>query len=361
MSYEKKMKDLMARLTSMSPEPPPYPEETPMARHQEPSRRRPALVFVGAAVLVIALAVPLLLFTGDGEPDVIATTTTTVPGTTTTTAPVTTTTAGPTTTTEGETSTTLAVLPVWSHPGLFLYQSPEDSFGGNPALVPVILEVDSLDPEIEFTDALAALGTNLPDGLANAIPASVSVLSTQTDGQAIVADMNEAFLEGAGGLLADMTMLNQLIYTLTYSDPDASVLFTVNGQPVETFGSEGLILTEPVRRDNFLDQLHVINVTQPIVETGDGWIVTGLANVFEATLVLNVLDGDGNVTHEEFVTATCGTGCWGDFEVVLDSDLIIPGESSIQLFQYSAENGQPVDVVTISIPVDGVWRTSLSD
>lgn len=353
MSYEKKMKDLMARMISMSPEPPPYPEETPMARHQEPSRRRPALVFVGAAVLVIALAVPLLLFTGGGDPDVIATTTTTVP--------VTTTTEGPTTTTEGETSTTMAALPVWSHPGLFLYQSPESSFVGNPALVPVILEVDSMDPDIVFTDALAALGTNLPAGLANAIPSGVSILTTQTDGEAIVADMNEAFLDGAGGLLADMTMLNQLIYTLTYSDPDASVLFTVNGQPVETFGSEGLILTEPVGRDDFVDQLHVINVTQPIVETEDGWVVTGIANVFEASLVLNVLDADGNQTHEEFVNASCGTGCWGDFEAVVDSNLITPGESSIQLFQYSAENGEPVDVVTIAIPADGIWRTSLND
>jgi hypothetical protein len=354
MSHEKKMKDLMARLTSMSPEPPPYPEETPMARHQEPSRRRPALVFVGAAVLVIALAVPLLLFTGGGDPDVIA-------STTSTTVPVTTTTAGPTTTTEGEPSTTVAALPAWSHPGLFLYQSPESSFGGNPALVPVILEVDSMDPDIVFTDALAALGTNLPAGLANAIPASVSVLSTQTDGQAIVADMNEAFLDGAGGLLADMTMLNQLIYTLTYSDPDASVLFTVNGQPVETFGSEGLILTEPVGRDDFLDQLHVINVTQPIVETEDGWIVTGLANVFEASLVLHVVDVEGNVTHEEFVTATCGTGCWGEFSAVVDSNLITPGESSIKLFQYSAEDGSPVDVITVAIPPEGIWRTSLND
>jgi spore germination protein GerM len=353
MSYEKKIKDLMARLASMSPEPPPYPEETPMARHREASRRRPALVFVGAAILVIALAVPLLMFTGGGEPDLVATTTTTAPATTTT--------AGVTTTTEPETSTTQAVLPVWSQPGVFLYQSPESSFVGNPALVPVILEVGSLDPDVEFTDALAALGTNLPNGLANAIPAGVSVLSTQMDGEFIVADMNEAFLDGAGGLLADMTMLNQLIYTLTYSSPESTVRFTVNGQPVEAFGSEGLGLSDPVGREDFLDQVHVINLLTPIVETEDGWAIFGIANVFEANLVLNVVDGDGNVTHEEFVTATCGSGCWGEFSAVVDSNLIVPGESSIKLFQNSAEDGSPVDVITIAVPPEGVWRTDLGD
>lgn len=333
-----------------------------MARHTEPRRSRPILVFVGAAVLVIALAVPLLLFTGNGDPEVIATTTsTTVPVTSTTIPTTTTTTPGATTTTEGETATTQAALAVWSQPGVFLYQSPENSFVGNPALVPVTLEVTSLDPDAEFTDALAALGTDLPEGLVNTIPSSVSVVSTQVDGEIITVDMNEAFLDGAGGLLADMTMLNQLIYTLTYSSPDADVLFTVSGQPVEAFGIEGLTLTEPVGRDAFLDQLHVINITEPIVETDGGWSIAGVANVFEATLVLKVIDGDGVVNHEEFVTASCGTGCWGDFEVVLDSNLIVPGESSIQLLQYSAQDGSPVDVVTVAVPPDGIWRTNLDD
>lgn len=351
MSYEKKMKDLMARLASMSPEPPPYPEEAPMARHQEPRRTRPALVFVGAAVLVIALAVPLLLFTGGGEPDVIATTTTTVPATSTT--------EGVSTTTEGETDTTQAVLPVWSRP-VFLYQTPESSVGGtNPALVPVWIEVSPLDPDSEFTEALSALGTNLPAGMANAIPADVAISSLELEGEVWIADMNEAFLEGAGGFLADITMLNQLVYTITDATTAGQVRFTVNGQPIEAFGTDGLVLTDPVGRDDFLDQVHVINLTEPIVEIEDGWLVRGIARVFEATLVVNVLDGDGSVTHEEFVTASCGTDCWGDFEIVLDSDLITPGETSIELFQYSAEDGSAVDVITIAIPQDGVWRTTL--
>ena len=52
MSYEKKIKDLLGRLVAMSPEPPPYPEETPMATSQPPRKRmHPVLVFAGAAVV----------------------------------------------------------------------------------------------------------------------------------------------------------------------------------------------------------------------------------------------------------------------------------------------------------------------
>jgi len=354
MSREEKMRDLMARLASMSPEPPPFPEETPMARHQEPRRARPALVFAGAAALVIALAVPLLIFTGNGEPEVIATTTTT------STIPTTSTTASVTTTTTDATATTAVVLPTWSRP-VFLYQAPVSSFVGNPALVPVWIEVSPVDPDVEFTEALAAVDDDLPDGLENAIPSDVEILGLRFEDGVWIADMNEAFLAGAGGLLADMTMLNQLIYTLIYPLPDAEVLFTVDGQPVETFGSEGLMLTEPVGRDEFLDQAHVINLSEPIVETDDGWIVRGRANVFEATLALNVLDGSGVVTHEEFVTASCGTGCWGEFEVTLDPDLIVPGESSIQLFQHSAQDGSAVDVITVPVPAGGVWSVTLGN
>lgn len=362
MSYEKKLRDLMARLASMSPEPPPFPEESPMARHQESRKARPALVFAGAAALVIALAVPLLLFTGGGEPEVIATTTTTtIPETSTTASVITTTTEpAPTTSTAPETTTTEEVFEAWEGV-VFVFQSPVDSFTSNPALVPISAELSPFDPDAGFTEALAALDVNLPDGLVNAIPGSVSVLSTQVDGGVLVADMNEAFLAGAGGLLADMTMLNQLIYTLTHAQPETEVLFTVDGQPVETFGSEGLSLTDPVGRDDFLDQVHVIGLTEPIAQTEDGWLVKGFANAFEATLVLNVADGSGAVTHEEFVTATCGTGCWGEFEVVIDADLITPGESSVRLFQYSAQDGSPVDVITVPIPVGGVWSVRLAD
>lgn len=358
MSYEKKMKELLGRLVAMSPEPPPYPEEMTMATEQSPKRPRPALVFVGAALLVAALAVPVILLTADDAPVGVGTTTTTVtPASSTTTTPVESTTV---TTVPETTTTTVPVASEWSGT-VFLYQAPENSFKADPALVPLTLQVTdltgSLRPGDMFTSALTALGAGLPDGFENAIPGDVEIvgLSTTETGD-VLADMNEAFLDGAGGLLADFTMLNQLIYTLTFADPDQEVLFTVNGEPVEAFGSDGLVLTSLVGRDSFQEELALIYLTVPVADDGGEYLVEGLANAYEASLWVNVLDADGTVVHEEYVMALCGTGCWGEFSATIDAGLIVPGESSIRAFTYSAEDGSISDAITVPIPEGEIWE-----
>jgi hypothetical protein len=356
MSYEKKIKDLLGRLVAMSPEPPPYPEEMSVTSKQTTRRRRPALVFVGAAALVAALAVPVILLTMGQEPDAIATTTTQAVATTSTTVqPSTTTTMVP------STSTTSLPVPITWSGVVYLYQEPENSFVGSPALVPLILEVNGpLGGDTEFTQALAAVGDSLPEGFSNAIPADVVLQSMSSDGEVITADMSETFVDGAGGLLADYTMLNQLIYSLTHQGlEDLSVLFTVGGEPVETFGFEGLDLSSPVGRGDFLDHLHVINLTSPIVASDGEYQLSGFANVFEATVSVAVLDATGEVVHEEFVTTTCGTGCWGEFSTEIAADLIVPGESSIRVFTHSAEDGSVTDAITVPIPEGDVWELTI--
>lgn len=368
MSYEKKIKDLMARLVSMSPEPPPYPEEMPMARHESSKSPRPLLVFAAAAVVVIALAVPLLLFSGESPVADDTTTTTTTPAPTSTTpAPTSTTPEVTPTTVEDTTDTTLAAE-VWESV-VYLIVAPENSFLGNPALVPVTIRVEDpsggLSPDAYFTEALTA-GGSLPSGFDSAIPPAVELLDVtpqDIDGATVwVADMNEAFRDGAGGLLADYTMLNQLIYTITQGTPEIDqVLFTVNGEPVEAFGSEGLVLAEPVGRDDFIENLNPIFLNQPLVSSNGTYPISGMANVFEASVSIAVIDGAGEVVHEEFVTASCGTGCWGEFSTEIDGVLITPGESSIQVFTHSGEDGSPIDVVTVPIPSEGTWQLSVED
>ncbi|HEX6221868.1 MAG TPA: GerMN domain-containing protein, partial [Acidimicrobiia bacterium] len=305
MSYEKKMKDLLGRLVAMSPEPPPYPEETPMATTETPRKRpHPALVFAGAVALVAALAVPVILLTGGEGPVAggtsttttsIAPTTTSEPGTSSTTAP-----SSTSTTSASTTSTTAATA--WQGT-IFLYQTPENSFLGNPALVPIQVEVTDPSTQLTandpFTTALAAMGGDLPPGLENAIPPQVQILSIGESTDTIVADMSEAFLDGAGGLLADITMLNQIIYTLTQDDPDKQVEFTVNAQPAEAYGTEGLVLTDPVDRDSFLTELGLIFLIEPIMEVENVYVVAGRSNTFEAILTLRVVDSEGATIHEE--------------------------------------------------------------
>ena len=373
MNDEKKIKDLLARLVSMSPEPPPYPEENLMAAPTQRKRYNPVLMFAAGAVVIAAVIVPVVLLMDDEVPIGAGTTTTTIPPTSTSAAPVTTT--APTETTSSVDATTTTPVPAattWE--GIvYLYQTPENSFLSNPALVPVTLELTDLSGQLltedQFTEALGFIGPEMPElpaisALSNAVPPDLQIVglsATTVDGTAVwAADMNEAFLAGAGGLLADVTMLNQLIYTITHGEgTDVGVLFTVGGQPVEAFGSEGLDLTEPVDRDTFIDDLGLIFLTEPLVALEGEYQVSGRANVFEAALMVRIEDGAGNVVHEEPVMATCGTGCWGEFSVGIPADLIVGGESVVTLFTHSPEDGSMIDVITVPIPAGDVWAITV--
>jgi hypothetical protein len=160
--------------------------------------------------------------------------------------------------------------------------------------------------------------------------------------------MNQAFLDGAGGLLADFTMLNQLIFTATDGEVVTNVLFTVGGAPVTAFGGDGLDLSTPVSRETFADNLNSVNLDSSPAGSGDGPLaVTGLANVFEATVSLEVVDSDGMVVVEDFTTASCGTGCWGTYSFIIDYPFT--GGETIRVFWHSPEDGSPSDVVTIPV------------
>ncbi len=351
-SDDQRMKDLTDRMVAMSPEPPPFPEEVTMTTPARKTSMKPLTVFAAAAVVVLlGFGIPFLLMNG-GEPPVAGPDTTT----TTTTAPVeTTTTSGLTTT------TTEAVLVPTTGVGVpvFLYQSPENSFLGNPALVPVLLPVE-LPGDADDTDAIkAAINTlgdpdlTMPAVWMNAVPAGVEALEVRrADGtdNALIIEMNEAFLDGAGGLLADFTMLNQLIYTATALEGIEEVHFIVNNEPIVAFGSEGVSLESSLNRQTFQEgNLALIYLTEPVVADGDGTMqIVGIANTFEATVNLIVRNGSGEVVHEAFTSATCGTGCWGDFEFTIDETLV-DADSTIQVLEFSAEDGEPANVITVPV------------
>lgn len=231
---DQKMRELVDRLVAMSPETPPYPDEVIMAMPTTRTRRSPIIVFAGAAAVVLLVAaIPLLLST-DTPP---------VGGTTP--PPVT------DTTLTDQTMVTEAPPLTAQQAVVFLVQSPDNS-RGNPALVPFLTSVTGTEDESEISLALQLLtdpDLTPPPGFDNVIPAGVEVLDVSVDGEVISVDMNDEFLSGAGGTLADFTMVNQMVFTATQSNPSAMVRFTVNGEPVVAFGGNGLDLTA-VDRDH---------------------------------------------------------------------------------------------------------------
>lgn len=78
-------------------------------------------------------------------------------------------------------------------------------------------------------------------------------------------------------------------------------------------------------------------------------LITGSANVFEATVSIRVLDATGNVIAETFTTATCGTGCRGDFSTRVEVPIDTEQPGTIQVFESSAKDGSMIN--TVEIPV----------
>lgn len=356
---DQRMRELANRLVAMAPEPPPFPEEeVTLTTHVKPSRPRPVLAFVGAAMLVlVGAAIPLLLNSTGRQP--IGTTvpppvnTTEAPGTTAsspTTEPATETTS-PTGTTEPP------AAGVAHETAVFLVQDPENSLMGNPALVPFWTEVEGPEgasEELLRLQLLTADKLTAPDAFYNAIPEGVEFLGSSREDQAILLEVNEAFRAGTGGLLSDMTMLNQIVYTATYMSDADLVRFFIDGQVITDFGTDGLDLSGGVTRETFRDSLNLVLVTQPIY-IGDGLPrVEGIANVFEATVSLEIVDGDGEVVYQDFTTATCGTGCWGEYAFSLDTPALTP-DNRVRVFWNSPEDGSRRDVVYVPFADDAVW------
>ena len=68
--------------------------------------------------------------------------------------------------------------------------------------------------------------------------------------------------------------------------------------------------------------------------------VTGIANVFEATFLVALLDAGGQELFDQPVMATCGTGCRGTFDVTIR--YTVAGQwGTLRVYNLSAKDGCP--------------------
>lgn len=77
--------------------------------------------------------------------------------------------------------------------------------------------------------------------------------------------------------------------------------------------------------------------------------IAGSANVFEATVSIRVLDAEENVITETFTTATCGTGCRGDYSESVSFEVDTRQPGTIEVYEASAEDGS--QLFTVRVPV----------
>lgn len=187
-------------------------------------------------------------------------------------------------------------------------------------------------------------------GVFTAIPDGTELLGLDVDDGIATIDLSSEYEQGSGSH-AEFLRLAQVVYTITQFETVHGVNFRLDGEAVEVFGGHGIIMDQPRARRDYRDYLPPILVESPTIgERVDNPVtVSGTANVFEATVSVRILNARGEEIARAFTTATCGTGCRGDYSVSVpyDADREQPGV--IEVFESSAEDGRPIHIVRIPV------------
>ena len=161
-------------------------------------------------------------------------------------------------------------------------------------------------------------GNEAAEGFGTAIPEGTQLLGLTIKNRVATVDLSSEF-ETGGGSLSMFARLGQVACTLDQFETVDGVLFKLDGEPVDVFSGEGIVLDHPVACDDYSDIVPAITVEQP----NDGQkvespvLVKGTANVFEANVTVEILDSRGHQIASKFTTATCGTGCRGDYAITV--------------------------------------------
>ncbi|MEU4782578.1 Gmad2 immunoglobulin-like domain-containing protein, partial [Micromonospora sp. NPDC023633] len=130
---------------------------------------------------------------------------------------------------------------------------------------------------------------------------------------------------------------------------EAQVVYTLTQFP--TVRQVRLAAGPPVGRADYADLLQPVVVTGPAIgaRVGSPVTVTGTADVFEATVTVRVLDAAGRTVATTFTTATCGTGCRGDFRVAVAYQVEREQPGTIEAYEVSAADGTRRHIVAVPV------------
>jgi germination protein M len=190
-------------------------------------------------------------------------------------------------------------------------------------------------------------------GMTTCIPEGTTFLGLEiSDGVAIV-DLSAEYGSG-GGSLSMFTRLAQVVFTLTQFPTVDGVRFKLDGEVIDVLGGEGIIIDEPMNRDDYEDMSPAILVESPAV--GDAvsspMRITGTANVFEAVFQVNIVNWDGLIIAEKTVMASSGTGTRGTFDVTIPFDIDQAGLGALIVFSESPKDGSQINVVEIPLQLE---------
>lgn len=187
-------------------------------------------------------------------------------------------------------------------------------------------------------------------GIGSAVPEGTRLLGLTVANGIATVDLSSEF-ESGGGSLSMFARLGQVACTLDQFPTVSGIRFALDGEPVDVFSGEGIVLDDPVRCGDYDELLPAIVVEKPApgARITSGTTVTGTANVFEANVSYFVIANE-HVYAKGFTTATCGTGCRGRFSFRLRFDVSKPVEATLVVNDDDAAGtGTPPHVVRIPV------------
>ena len=200
------------------------------------------------------------------------------------------------------------------------------------------------------------------------IPAGTKLLGIEISGGLATVDLSAEFASLSpddvwdGGSYSLHGRVAQVVYTLTQSTTVDRVDFELEGKPVkvlfgmpdpESGAAEAIAMDKPVARATYRDNysyrdhfLPLIFVDRPawgaaLLNPGR---VTGLANVVEAQFRIALLDRNDKVLVDVPVVASCGTGCWGQFDVTLSYDVPTAQWGTLRVWDIAEADGHAIAV-----------------
>jgi germination protein M len=218
------------------------------------------------------------------------------------------------------------------------------SFTGNAGLVPVERQIPKTQG-VGAASMAALLAGPIEAELAASpamysfVPEGTHFLGLQiTDGVALV-NLSSEF-EAGGDSASIVGRTAQVVYTLTQFPTIHGVRFEFDGVPPKT------VFIGELTRSTYTQFLPAIFVDGP------AWAgtmanpahITGVANVFEAAFRVAILDASGRVLVDQPASASCGTGCWGTFDVTVPYHVATTQPGTLRVYDRSAKDGSTENV-----------------
>jgi len=231
------------------------------------------------------------------------------------------------------------------------------SFVDNAGLVPVLRQIPKTKavgaaameallagPNDDELGARPAMYTTIPEG--------TRFLGLTIDAGVATVNLSKEF-ESGGGSANVLGRLAQVVYTLTQFPSIETVQFQLDGQPIEVFSDAGYA-DHPVGRADYTGELPAIFVDRP---TWGGVLanparIAGLSNVFEAQFRVRIVTDAGRVLADGPVHASCGSGCWGTFDVTIPYTVRSARWGTLGVYEPSPKDGSVTNLTEYP-----VWLT----